>query len=182
MPSYPITIHEINIAPEHQIFGKKDGVLDGSDIVSKNEVRLIENTGIEGDRFCKHRPESNGHVTFFSLEVWHEVQQQLDLSPDLRPALTRRNIIISGVDLKALYGQAFTIQDIQFLGTVHCAPCLGMNRALGPGARDALYSRGGLRAQVHSTGTFTTGDCHLSTDALINPKNAATQDPLPNLP
>ena len=182
MKRYPIEIHGLFIAPEHRVFGKKDQDLQGTDLISKSEVQLVADTGIEGDRFFRHRPDYNGHVTFFSQEVWEEVVHVLGLSEPLGPELTRRNIILSGVDLKALYGSPFQINGIQFLGTVHCSPCPAMNQAIGEGATAALRGRGGLRAQIKSSGTLTIGKSVLSSEVSFDPAEAGTQPAQAKLP
>lgn len=182
MNRYPVVIHSIHIAPEHRLFGKGEGDVSGNDLLPKTVANLIADSGIEGDRFCRLRPDYNGHVTFFSQEVWDEVSSTLDLPQTMGPERTRRNIILSGVDLKALYGKPFVIQNIHFLGTVHCAPCLGMNRVLGKGAREAMRSRGGLRAQLKSNGTLSCGPCDLFTQAQFDPKNAGRPLPKPKIP
>ena len=182
MPNYPIEIHGLFIAPEHKVFGKDQEDLSGHDLISRSEVNLIANAGIEGDRFCKLRPDYNGHVTFFSQEVWEEVKQELGIEDTIGPELTRRNIIVSGVDLKALYGAGFEINGIQFQGTIHCSPCPAMNRAIGSGATAALRGRGGLRAQVKSNGTLKTGSAELVTDVSFDVGNAGTQPPKTKLP
>lgn len=179
---YPIEVLGIFIAPEHSVFGVSQGDVSGRDLIQLSEANLIENSGIEGDRFCRQRDNYNGHVTFFSKEVWDDIADKFDLIHEVGPEILRRNIIVSGADLKALYQTPFSIQNIQFLGTVHCAPCLAMNRALGKGAREALRSRGGLRAQVKSNGLLRTGQCDLSTDGRMDAANAATQEPKKDLP
>jgi MOSC domain-containing protein YiiM len=179
---YSIEILGIYIAPEHRVFGKGEEELSGRDLVSKITSKLIADSGIEGDRFCRSRPDYNGHVTFLSQEVWDDVSKELGLPSSMGPELTRRNIIVSGVDLKALYGASFIIQDIHFFGTIHCAPCPAMNRAIGEGATATLRSRGGLRAQVKTGGTLETGPSELFTEVSFDPLNARTQIPLPKLP
>ncbi|MDG2170293.1 MAG: molybdenum cofactor biosysynthesis protein [Opitutales bacterium] len=182
MASYPIEILGLYIAPEHRVFGKNNEDVGGEDLVSKEEVKLVSDTGIEGDRFFKLRPDYNGHVTFFSQEVWDEVVNELDLPDSMGPELIRRNIIVSGVDLKSLYGAAFEINGIQFVGTVHCSPCPAMNRAIDPAATKALRGRGGLRAQVKSNGSLQKESAVLIADVLFDQENAGTQPILPRLP
>jgi MOSC domain-containing protein YiiM len=179
---YPIEVLGIFIAPEHRVFGVSQGDVTGRDLIRLNEASLIENSGIEGDRFCRRRDNYNGHVTFFSKEVWDDIAENFNLAHEVGPEILRRNVVVSGADLRALYQTSFSIQNIQFLGTTHCAPCLAMNRALGKGAREALRSRGGLRAQVKSSGLLRIGQCDLATDARMNPANAATQEPKKDLP
>lgn len=182
MPIYPIEIHSLHIAPEHRVFGRGQEDLSGADLRSMESVKVVADSGIAGDRFCRYRPGYNGHVTFFSREVWDDVSRILDISPARGPELTRRNIIVSGVDLKALYGVEFSLQDIQFFGTRHCSPCPAMNRAIGEGATKALRGRGGLRAQVKSSGTLKVGQYNLSTEAIFDFRKAGEQPASLKLP
>lgn len=182
MPIYPIAIEGLFIAPKHRIFGRGQEDLSGSDLLPKDEVTVIADAGIEGDRFCRHRPSYNGHVTFFSREVWDDLSEMLNLPASMGPELTRRNVIVSGVNLKALYGVEFTLQDIRFFGSGHCAPCPAMNRAIGAGATKALRGRGGLRAQVKTAGVLQVGRCNLITEAVFDPREANDQPRSPKLP
>ncbi|QXD25562.1 molybdenum cofactor biosysynthesis protein [Opitutia bacterium ISCC 51] len=187
MSRYPIEIHGLVIAPEHRVFGASGRDVSGrdvsgADLISRTSVNVIAGSGIEGDRFCRHRPDYNGHVTFFSQEVWDEVRDILGLSEAMGPELTRRNVIVSGVDLKALYGVPFEIDGIRFLGTIHCAPCPAMNRVFGDGATRALRGRGGLRAQVKTDGTLSVGPADLVTNASFDPESASAQPIPPKLP
>lgn len=182
MPDYPITIEGLYIAPKHRVFGRGQEDLSGVDLLSQDSVKVIADAGIEGDRFCRHRPSYNGHVTFFSREVWDEVSRLLELPISMGPELARRNVIVSGVDLKALYGVEFLLQGIRFFGSGHCAPCPAMNRAIGPGATKALRGRGGLRAQVKSNGFLRVGHCELVTERVFDSRKAGEQPLSPKLP
>ena len=138
MPVYPIEIHSLYIASNHRVFGGGQKDLSGSDLLPMDSVNVVADSGIEGDRFFRYRPDYNGHVTFFSREVWEDVVQILSLPLEMGPELTRRNVIVSGVDLKALYGVEFLVQDIQFFGTgplllcVHVEPEYPQNAYAGP--------------------------------------------------
>jgi MOSC domain-containing protein YiiM len=68
------------------------------------------------------------------------------------PVLSRRNVIVEAVDLNSLVGAVFEIQGIHFRGTAECSPCYWMDRVFGPGAEQFLKNRGGLRAQILTTG------------------------------
>jgi len=175
MPEYTIEIHSLHIAPEHRVFGRRREDLSGSDLLAMERVKVVANSGIEGDRFFRYRPDYNGHVTFFSREVWDDVSKILDIPDSMGPELTRRNVIVSGVDLKALYGVGFALQDIRFFGTGHCSPCPAMNRAIGESAFKALRGRGGLRAQVKSSGLLKVGRCELITEAIFDTSKAGEQ-------
>jgi MOSC domain-containing protein YiiM len=76
----------------------------------------------------------------------------------LDPAILRRNIVVSGLNLLALRGVRFRLGTALLEGTGPCAPCSKMERALGPGAYNALRGHGGLTARVLDIGYVTVGD------------------------
>jgi hypothetical protein len=71
---------------------------------------------------------------------------------DKTPGITRQNVMKTGVDLKALVGEKFTVQAVQFLGVEECRLCYWMDEALGRGAEAALKNRGALRARMFTSG------------------------------
>ncbi|MEL6818153.1 MAG: MOSC domain-containing protein [Pseudomonadota bacterium] len=77
---------------------------------------------------------------------------------EIEPALLRRNIVVSGINLIAL--KQITIQ----VGTSHlritgpCAPCSRMEEYLGEGGYNAMRSHGGVTAEVVAEGTCQVGD------------------------
>lgn len=178
---HDVEIEGIFIAAEHRIFNKK-GRTEGYDNVVELELAdLRAGSGIVGDRFFADRPDFNGHVTFFSFEVYQELVRSVG-STRIGPEGTRRNIIISGVDLKLLYGQRFKIGEIEFEGTIHCAPCRGMDDVYGVGALKTLKGRGGLRARILSSGTIEKGTATMSTEFEMDFSNIANPDVFPRLP
>ncbi len=185
MFTYPIQIKGLYRAPEHIYFGRK-ALGPGEDNLEPMEsLDLVEHQGIIGDRFFGNGPEFNGHITFFAWEVYQELIQSNipQRNPaNINPGVLRRNVIIEGVDLRSLFGQPFHIGNIAFQGTIHCAPCQWMNHAYGEGALTVLHGRGGLRAQVKSSGTLTPGAHTLSTDTPFDPKDAAARVTPPQLP
>jgi len=69
----------------------------------------------------------------------------------------RRNVITSGVDLRAWFDAEFELQGVRFRGMGECTPCYWMDQAFGPGAEKALEGRGGLRAQILTDGVLRAG-------------------------
>ena len=63
-------------------------------------------------------------------------------------------MITEGADLNALIGQRFIVQGVEFEGVCECSPCYWMDRAIAPGAEEALKGRGGLRARILSNGVL----------------------------
>ena len=65
----------------------------------------------------------------------------------------RRNLVVAGLDLRALLGGLFRI------GERICAPCKYLVRVTGqPAAFAALVGRGGIRAEVVTGGRIALGD------------------------
>ena len=73
------------------------------------------------------------------------------------PALLRRNLIVSGINLYALRKGRLRIGDVLLEGTGVCAPCSRMERALGPGGFHAMRGHGGITARVLSPGELRVG-------------------------
>ena len=71
---------------------------------------------------------------------------------------TRRNLVISGLNLLALKGRTFTIGDALFAYTGPCAPCSRMDENLGPGGFQAMRGHGGIITRVLKPGTIRVGD------------------------
>lgn len=133
-----------------------------------NEVQTVEcvaGRGLRGDRYFDHQEDYKGQLTFFSLEVFDELCGALQIE-GVDPSSVRRNVFTRGVDLNTLIGKDFEVQGIRFHGTEESRPCHWMNGAVGPGAKEFLSGRGGLRARILSDGTLKStaqkSDPHLS--------------------
>ena len=116
--------------------------------------------GVRGDRFFDYRDDYKGQITFFSREVFVELERVF--GPTTRsPGVLRRNVIVSGAELNDLIGVDFELQGVQFRGTGPCAPCHWMDTAFAPGAEKFLTGRGGLRARILTDGLVSVGDAAL---------------------
>ena len=73
--------------------------------------------------------------------------------------------MVSGIDLNELIGCEFEIDGVRFYGAEECAPCRWMDRSIGPGAREYLKGRGGLRARILTSGTLRCGTNTLLTQS-----------------
>ena len=76
----------------------------------------------------------------------------------LDPAILRRNLVVSGLNLAALRGQKLRIGTVVLHVTGPCAPCSRMEAALGPGGYNAMRGHGGWCAEVIMPGTVAVGD------------------------
>ena len=87
--------------------------------------------GLFGDRF-KGRQGNPRQVTLIQQEHLAVIAGCLDL-PSIDPALLRRNIVISGINLLALKDKTFQLGGAILQTTGLCHPCSKMEAALGPG-------------------------------------------------
>jgi MOSC domain-containing protein YiiM len=144
-------IAALYISPGHNYFGRHGKPAGEHPILPVASVECLAGRGLAGDRFLDYKDDYAGQVTFFSGEVYAEIQQALHQRE--RPAAVfRRNVLSHGVDLNALIGQEFEVQGVRFLGTRECTPCYWMDQAFAPGAEAWLKGRGGLRAKILSSG------------------------------
>jgi MOSC domain-containing protein YiiM len=73
------------------------------------------------------------------------------------PNLTRRNIVVAGINLAALKGHQFRIGNALLEWAGECQPCSMMEAALGEGGYNAMRGHGGLNARVVEGGIIDLG-------------------------
>lgn len=146
-----LSVVGLYVSPGHNYFGRHGRPAGNHPLVRVDEVRCLAGRGLEGDRFLGYRPDYRGQITFFSLEVYEELCEELGIL-DRHPGVFRRNVITRGDDLNRYIGRDFELQGIRFRGAAECSPCYWMDEAFGPGAKTFLEGRGGLRARILSDG------------------------------
>lgn len=143
----------------------------GQAMRSARQVRVIAGAGLEGDRYCTGRgaysdtqPPKIRHISFITqdgIDIANEWQEAAGL-PGFSMAQTRRNVLLQGLSaqaLNALVGQRFWVGAIECYGIELATPCPRPSALSGlAGFQDAFEGRGGLRAQVLSTGWLQVGD------------------------
>ena len=153
-------IRQIFISPGHNYFGHHGKPPDDYPLVDVPQIECVAGRGIRGDRFYDYRDNYKGQITFFSFEVFERLSRHFDLTTK-SPGVLRRNLIVSGVDLKELIGEEFSIQGVRLRGTGHCKPCYWLDQAFAPGTEDFLEGNGGLRAEILSDGLIAVGNAQL---------------------
>ena len=148
-----IAIRGLFISPGHNFFGHHGQEAGRNPLLEVDEFECVAGRGIRGDRFFDYKEDYKGQITFFSSEVFDDVCHTLNAGGK-SPASARRNVVTEGVDLNALIGKRFTVQNIEFEGVCECKPCYWMDQAIAPGAEEALKGRGGLRARILSSGVL----------------------------
>lgn len=125
-------------------------------IKETSEVNVIE-TGLEGDRATKNSPSNKRQVTLIQHE--HLVAAASFLGKEnIDPNLTRRNIVVKGINLNALKGRKFRIGTAVLEMTGFCYPCSRMEENLGVGGFNAMRGHGGITCRVVETGKIKIGD------------------------
>lgn len=123
-------------------------------------AEVVPEQGLKGDHF-RGRPGGAGtrQVTLIAADALRAASKDLSREETLDPRLTRRNLVIDGLDLAELRDRRFRIGDEVVLETTGgCPPCAKMDANLGPGGKDALHGRGGLTTRVIRGGLVRIGD------------------------
>ncbi|MGI8929412.1 MAG: MOSC domain-containing protein [Candidatus Limnocylindrales bacterium] len=127
-----------------------------------DSARAVAGRGIKGDRYflgARQSPERRRHggdLTLIAGEVLDEVQ---DLGMRFDAGLSRRNLVVRGMDLDRLIGRRFRVGDVVLEGIETCEPCLELTKACDdPGVLRALVHRSGLRAVVRIGGELRIGN------------------------
>lgn len=129
----------------------------------RGEISIVERAqaivglGLDGDHRCLKSPGSARQVTIISREYIHQVAQQLGMG-FIDPALLRRNLVISGMNMNLLRFQRLQIGEAIFETSALCDPCSRMDEALGKGGAAAMFGYGGLCAKIIKDGLIEVGD------------------------
>ena len=74
------------------------------------------------------------------------------------PALLRRNVVVSGINLLQFLNTRFRAGETLLEGVEPCDPCRRMEENLGKGAIRAMLGHGGIVARVLDGGRLSVGD------------------------
>jgi len=111
-------------------------------------------------------------VTLIQAEHLQAVAGLLHKDTAISPFLTRRNIVVAGLNLNALKNQQFLIgEEVILEGTGYCQPCSRMEENLGHGGYNAMRGHGGITAKVIQGGTIRKGDTIRFIEKIITEKN-----------
>ena len=139
----------------------------GEPMIAREEVQINVGNGLEGDRFSG-RASSSRQVTLIQYEHLAVVAACLHREA-ISPALVRRNIVVSGINLLALKDKRFRVGDVLLEFTGLCHPCSKMERHLGAGGYNAMRGHGGITARV-----VEAGHVRLATAVFVETSEAAS--------
>lgn len=141
----------------------------GEAMLEPGSIHAIAGKGLQGDRFSG-RAESPRQVTIIQYEHLAVIAAYLG-DRDVDPAILRRNIAVSGINLLALKNKTFRLGSAVLEMTGLCHPCSKMERVLGTGGYNAVRGHGGITARVLESGDIKLGDalcalpsCGISSD------------------
>jgi MOSC domain-containing protein YiiM len=120
------------------------------------EVNVTE-TGLEGDRATKNSPSNKRQVTLVQHEHLAAAASFLG-KESIDPNLTRRNVVVKGMNINALKGRKFNIGTAVLEMTGFCYPCSRMEENLGVGGFNAMRGHGGITCRVIKVGKIKIGD------------------------
>ena len=134
----------------------------------KTNVLALKGSGLDGDRYAQgkgawsHAARTTiRHVTLIGQEAIEMANLELglrDFAP-FEPSETRRNILTSGIELNGLVGREFLVGVVLMRGVELADPCKRPSALVKKrGFDSAFIGRGGLRAEILTTGTILLGD------------------------
>lgn len=152
------TLHEAKVL---QIFTCDD---KGKPMLVRDSIRALAGVGLEGDRYAlgrgaysKDKRQPLRHVSLVGIEAIAAANSTLETS--FKPAETRRNILTKGIDLNELVGVEFAVGEVAMRGVELCTPCARPSKlAEKPYFKQAFDDRGGLRAEILSSGLIAVND------------------------
>ncbi|HEY0741113.1 MAG TPA: MOSC domain-containing protein [Chryseosolibacter sp.] len=119
------------------------------------EVVAFGNKGLQGDRHQKSG--SARQVTLIQQEHLSSIASFLG-KQHIDPRLTRRNIVVAGINLHSLKGKRFRIGEAVLEYSGDCHPCSRMEENLGHGGYNAMRGLGGITAKIIETGLIKLND------------------------
>ena len=122
-----------------------------------DRVEAVARHGLQGDHRTEKKPGSGRQVTIISREFIRQIAYFLSRD-DINPALLRRNLVVSGINLNAMRHQRFRIGQAMFEAGALCHPCSRMETALGKGGVAAMIGHGGLCCKIIEGGWLSVGD------------------------
>ena len=134
----------------------------GAPMEALDEVKATPGRGIEGDRYFEgtgawsNHPGEGREITLVEMEAIEGLGYENNIA--LKPAETRRNLVTRGVPLNHLVGKEFQVGDVRLVGVRLCEPCNYLEEMTTKGVLVGLIHRGGLRANILTSGVIRAGD------------------------
>ncbi|NUR96284.1 MAG: molybdenum cofactor biosysynthesis protein [Kribbellaceae bacterium] len=146
-------IVQLLASPVHRFEGRpQDGPAPAPPGELVAEVRLRAGLGIVGDRYFGHQAHKDAAVTVIAQD---------SLPPGADLTHVRRNVLLAGVPVDDLVGSILILDcgdgPVRLQANRPANPCAWMDATIGPGARDRLRNRGGIRCTPLNDGVLRVG-------------------------
>lgn len=134
----------------------------GQPMVEVPQAQAVPGTGLEGDRYASgsglysNTPGTGRQVTLVEAEALEALNQEENLG--LEAIQTRRNLLTRGIPLNHLVEKEFRVGPVMLRGVRLCEPCDYLAGLTRPEVLPGLVHRGGLRADILSSGVIRPGD------------------------
>jgi len=141
----------------------KPGIIEKVNVRSKrlnpvtavDQIMALKNIGLEGDHYSF--AGGDRQVTLIQAEHLEAMASILGVK-SIAPELTRRNLVVRGINLLSLKGKQFYAGEALLEYSGECHPCSRMEKSFGPGAYNAMRGHGGITARILSGGLIKIGD------------------------
>lgn len=135
----------------------------GVPMLSQSTVHAVAGKGLEGDRYLlgkgaysKSKPPKVRDISIISLEAIQAANEES--GPEFTQADTRRNIVVTGMELNQLGGQTIRLGGVTIQVTGLCEPCdrpSGLSKK--SGFKSRFENRGGIRGRILNDGEIKIG-------------------------
>ena len=163
---------------------------DTTQMQTREQIECVAGIGIKGDRYALesrlvgsrpidiegvtsdmggqyrkganthwHLPEVGRQLTIFDVGALERLWKSNGMV--LTPELTRRNVLVEGLDLNGLVGQELVVGTNGTRLFVHrlTVPCQNLERRANlPGLEEALWNDGGISCEIVQSGIISLGD------------------------
>lgn len=119
------------------------------------QLKVDPESGLSGDRYAGR--SGHRHLSLLQREHLQVIASVLGVAT-IDPALLRRNVLVSGINLIALKHKIVRIGAVLIEVTGACHPCSRMESQPGAGGYNAMRGHGGVTARVLEAGTIEVGD------------------------
>ncbi len=124
-------------------------------MIEPSTVEATTENGLVGDRYSGK--SGKRHITLIQHEHLSVIASVLGIE-ECKPALLRRNIVVSNINLLALKGKKFQAGDAILEYTGLCHPCSLMEKTFGVGGYNAVRGHGGITAKIVKNGLIRLND------------------------